>query len=303
MRRQLPPLNAVRAFEAAARHQSFALAAEELSVTPAAISQQVRLLEARLDIALFQRLNNGLRLTEAGRAYLPALSAALDELARASARVQASGLRGTVTVSALGSFAVHWLAPRVAEFSALYPELDLYLHTDSRVIDFAREDVDLAIRYGDGHYDGLEVRLLMGEDVFPVCSPTLLNGPQRLESAADLRHFTLLHDRDAEPYQAWISWPAWFAREGISGVDTSRGPRFSSSGVLIAAAVAGQGVALGRSALVGHRLDSGQLVRPLPQLRRADWSYWLVAPPAHFERPKVRAFVDWLLQLGGQSRR
>lgn len=294
MRRRLPPLNALRAFEAAARHGSFALAAAELGVTAAAISQQVKGLEGLLQVALFRRQARGLTLTDAGRAYMPSLSDALDRMAAATARLKEGGASGLVTVTTLASFAAGWLVPRLARFRAAYPGIALRIDTSRRLVDFAREDVDLAIRFGAGPFKGLQAVPLLGEEVFPVASPALLHGGPPLHRFADLAHHQLLHDVDAQPSQPWLSWPAWFEREGLSPGLAERGLQFTDSNVLVAAAVAGQGVALGRAPHLGEHLAKGRLVRLLDESWTAEWRYWVVAPAAQFRRPLVQAFVDWL---------
>lgn len=295
MRRRLPPLNALRAFEAAARHGSFALAAEELAVTPAAVSQQVKALEALLDVALFRRLPRGLVLTDAGRAYLPGLSDGLDRLAAATAHLREGRMSGVVSVTSLASFAAGWLVPRLSDFRRQYPGIDLRIDTSRHIVDFAREDIDLAIRFGAGPFPGLEALHLLDEEIFPVASPALLHGAQPLNSFADLQHHVLLHDVDAHPKQPWMFWKAWFARERLDAAAASRGLFFTDSNVLITAAVAGQGVALGRSPLLGEHLAKGRLVRLFDRSWKAEWSYYVVAPAAQLKRPLVRAFVDWLL--------
>lgn len=295
MRRRLPPLNAMRAFEAAARHGSFALAAAELAVTPAAISQQVKALEAQLQLALFRRLPRGLALTEAGRAYLPGLSDGLDRLAAATAHLREGSMTGTVSITSLASFAAGWLVPRLSDFRRQYPGIDLRIDTSRHIVDFAREDVDLAIRFGAGPFSGLEALHLLDEEIFPVVSPALLHGPQPLARFEDVVHHVLLHDVDALPKQPWMHWRAWLARDGLDEAAASRGLFFTDSNVLITAAVAGQGVALGRVPLLGEHLAKGRLVRLFERSWRAEWSYYVVAPAAQLRRPLVRAFVDWLL--------
>lgn len=299
MRRRLPPLNALRAFEAAARHGSFALAAAELGVTAAAISQQVKALEEQLQVPLFRRQARGLTLTDAGRAYMPGLSDALDRMAAATARLREGGETGLVTVTTLASFAAGWLVPRLWHFRGLYPGIDLRIDTSRRLVDFAREDVDIAIRFGPGPFKGLEALPLMTEDVFPVASPALLHSGPPLHRFEDLAHHQLLHDVDAQPTQPWLSWPAWFERAGLSSALAERGLQFTDSHVLMAAAVAGQGIALGRAPHLGEHLAKGRLVRLLDDSWTADWRYWIVAPAAQLKRPLVQALVSWLQAEAG----
>jgi LysR family transcriptional regulator, glycine cleavage system transcriptional activator len=294
MVRRLPPLNAVRAFEAAARHGGFAPAAAELNVTPAAISQQVKALEETLGLKLFRRLARGLVLTDAGRAYLPGLSDGLDLVAQATTQIRGRTSSGLVTISVLPALAAGWLVPRLARFRQLHPGVDIAVRAERRLVDFAREDVDLAIRFGRGNFKDFVAHHLMDETVFAVASPRLLHGAVPLSEFADLRRHVLLHDVDAHPQQPWMSWRAWFAREGLAESDAARGLFFNDSLVLLAAAVAGQGVALGRGPHLGEHLAAGRLVRLFEKTWRAEWSYYVVAPPSHAARPPVRHFIDWL---------
>lgn len=296
MRRRLPPLNALRAFEAAARHASFALAAEELGVTPAAVSQQVKALEQQLQVPLFLRQARGLALTNAGRAYLPGLTDGLDRLASATAHLREGQASGTLTLTMLASFAAGWLVPRLGRFRAQYPGIDLRIDTSRRLVDFAREDVDLAIRFGAGPFKGLQAVHLLDEELFPVASPALLHGAQPLSRFEDLVRHQLLHDMDAHPDQPWMSWPRWFEREGLPPQAAARGLFFTDSNVLVAAAVAGQGVALGRAPHLGEHLAKGRLVRLFEQSWMSDWRYYVVGPAAQFKRPLVKMLVEWLLE-------
>lgn len=296
MRRRLPPLNALRAFEAAARHSSFALAADELGVTAAAVSQQVKGLEEQLQVALFLRQPRGLALTNAGRAYLPGLTDGLDRLAAATAHLKEGQASGTITITMLASFAAGWLVPRLSRFRAQYPGIDLRIDTSRRLVDFAREDVDLAIRFGAGPFKGLQAIHLLDEELFPVASPALLHGQLPLHRFADLAQHQLLHDMDAHPEQPWMSWSRWFEREGLDAGSAERGLFFTDSNVLVAAAVAGQGVALGRAPHLGEHLAKGRLVRLFEQSWLSDWRYYIVGPQTQFKRPLVKMLVDWLLE-------
>lgn len=299
MGRRLPPLNALRAFEAAARHGGFVAAAAELGVTPAAISQQVKGLEAQLDTALFRRAPQGLTLTEAGRAYLPGLSDGLDRLAEATSRL-ASASGGRVTISLLPALASGWLIPRLENFRRAFPGTALKLDTTRRLTDFAREDVDMVIRFGPrpapGASKDLVAHHLMDEDVYPVASPAMRLGGRDL---GDLAPHMLLHDSDIDigplPPQPWLQWANWYRRIGLPPPDPAAGIGFTDSSVLLAAALAGQGVALGRAPHLGDLLARGHLVRIGQQSWKADWAYHVVAPEAHFRRPLLRAVLDWLL--------
>ncbi|OFW47873.1 MAG: transcriptional regulator [Acidobacteria bacterium RIFCSPLOWO2_12_FULL_67_14b] len=289
MAQRLPPLNALRAFESAARHLSFTRAAAELNVTQAAISHQVRALEARLGVTLFWRQNRTLRLTEAGQALAPAAGEAFQRIADAVARLGGSRSSGALTVSVLDSFAANWLVPRLKRFRARAPEVELHLTTSDHLVDFTRDDVDLAVRYGGGRWPGLAAERLMTEELFPVCSPALLEAGPPLERPDDLGRHTLLHDEMRE------DWRMWLLAAGVRGGDPARGPSYTRSSLVIQAAISGEGVALGRSVLVADALAEGRLVRPFTVSLPAEYAYYVVVPPAALERPKVRAFRDWIV--------
>jgi LysR family glycine cleavage system transcriptional activator len=295
MARRLPPLNALRAFEAAARHLSFTRASQELNVTQAAISHQVKALEERLGVPLFRRLNRRLLLTDAGQDYLPPVRDAFDRIAAATDRLDARDSVGVLTVTVLASFAAKWLVPRLGRFRDAHPDIDMRIAPSSHLTDFSREDVDLALRYGRGTWPGLRADRLMTEDIFPMCSPALLEGAHAIRSPADLRHHTLLHD------EGYGDWRTWLLAAGVDGVDPTRGPVFTDSGMVIQAAVEGQGVALGRSALAAADLDAGRLVRPLDISLPVEFAYYVVCPEATADRPKIAAFRDWVLAEGRKS--
>jgi len=290
MARQLPSLNALRAFEAAARHLSFTRAADELSVTQAAISHQIKGLEARLGMPLFRRLNRALRLTEAGQSLFPAVNESLDIMAVAVDRLHRHDQAGVLTVTTMDSFAVSWLVPRLGRFRKLHPDIDVRVTTSDISVDFARENVDLGIRYGSGNWTGVSVEQLMAEELFPVCSPALLDSGVPLEQSSDLRHYTLLHD------DMRVDWRMWLMAAGAEGVDHDRGPSFQHSNLVIQAATHGDGVALARSVLVADELASGRLVRPFELALPANFAYYVVCPEANLNRPKIKAFRAWLFE-------
>jgi len=298
MARRLPPLNALRAFEAAARHLSFTKAAEELFVTQAAISHQVKALEAALDLQLFRRLNRRLMLTDAGQLYLPALTEAFDAIDTASARLRADENAGRLVVSVANSLAAKWLLPRLPRFRERHPEIEVEISALDRLVDFSRDNVDMAIRYGLGRYPGLRVDPLMEDTIFPVCSPGLLAGPVPLREPGDLRHHSLLHD-EVGPAEA--GWPKWLADAGVTGVRADRGQRYSHSSLVLQAAIDGQGVALGRSTLVALDLEAGRLVQPFGPALPSSYACYVVSPPATAERPKIKAFREWLLDEAGAT--
>ena len=296
MARRLPPLNALRAFEASARLGSFVAAAAELNVSAAAVSQLVRRLERYLDTPLFQRLPRGLVLTEQGRDWLPELSAGFNLLGESTARLRAKHADGLLTITTLAGFANGWLLPRLHRFHDRAPRIEIVLRTSRSLIDFRGEHVDLAIRFAPAPGRGLHGERLCGEELFPVASPQLLRGGRTPDSLAALGAYPLLHDIDAHPEQPWLGWRAWFERAQLDPAPAARGLQFTDSVVMLGAAAAGLGVAIGRDTHVAPFLERGQLIRVTQDSWRAEWSYFLAAPAAHFRRPTVRAFVDWALE-------
>lgn len=295
MARKLPPLNALRAFEASARLLSFAKAAEELNVTPPAISHQVRQLEDYLGVALFRRMTRQVALTEQSRAALPALSEAFDRMADAVALLRQEEQAGALTVSVAPSFAAKWLVPRVESFRAAHPDIDLRISANITVADFRNDEVDVAIRFGKGDYPGLKVDKLISEVIAPLCSPEVAQGPHPLNSPADLVHHVLLHDDST--FTGWTGpdWSMWLKLAGHEEIDSSRGPRFSYADHALAAAIEGQGVVLGRLSLAGADLAAGRLIQPFGQELPTQLGYYLVRPDRGIDPPKVAAFRDWIL--------
>lgn len=291
MGRRLPPLNALRAFEAAARHLSFTKAAEELSITPSAISHQIRGLEAHLGVCLFRRASRALILTDEGQSYLPALRDAFDAIHGATARLAARKAAGPLTVSLLSSFAVRWLIPRLPRFQSRHPEIEVRLSTTPRPVDFRREDVDCAIRHGRGRWPGLAADLLLSEDLFPVCSPQLLAGRHPLREPRDLAHHALFQIEMRRD-----DWRIWLNAAEIAGIDPERGPLFESSDLALRAAAEGLGVAIGSSALVEDDLKAGRLVAPFAGRLPTDSGYYFVVPEDRRDQPKIAAFRAWLLE-------
>jgi LysR family glycine cleavage system transcriptional activator len=288
--RRLPPLKALRAFESAARHLSFTEAAAELNVTQAAISHQVKALEEFLGHDLFRRLNRGLRLTEKGQDLLPPVRKAFDLLTEATNRLIDEDADNTLTVTVLPSFGARWLVARLGRFREAHPDIDVHVIPTARLVDLVRENVDVGIRYGRGEYPGLRTDRLLTEDIVPVCSPKLLEGPHPLLEPKDLAHHTLLHDESRG------DWRTWLLAAGVDGVDPNRGPVFTDSGMLVQAAIAGQGVALARGVLAADALAEGRLVRPFELTLPTEFAYYLVCPEAKAGRPKIVAFREWLLR-------
>ncbi|MFY7961048.1 MAG: transcriptional regulator GcvA [Elsteraceae bacterium] len=282
----MPPLNALRAFEAAARHSSFTKAAAELNVTQAAISHQVKALEERLGAPLFRRNNRVLELTEPGRAFLPDVTAAFDLLASAADRFAAR--QRPLVLTALPSFAAKWMLPRLRNLRERHPDLEVKLDTTDETLDFALDEVDVAIRYGQGGWANLAYEHLMDEEIFPVCAPELMIKPAPLKHPSDLKHHVLLHDRMNE------TWAMWLKAAGARGVNPDRGPAFTHSAMVLAAAIDGLGVALARSPLVADDLAAGRLVRPFAAALPAQGSYYFVCRPSEVDDPRVAALRQWM---------
>jgi LysR family glycine cleavage system transcriptional activator len=293
-RRRLPPLNALRAFESAARHLNFSRAADELSVTPGAVSQQIQNLEDYVGVALFKRTPKGLLLTDPAQTALPALREAFDRLAEAASMLTAAVDGRRLTVSVAPSFAAKWLVPRLGQFEALHPLVDVWLSAGMELVDFNSGEVDLAIRYGTGRYPGLEVTRLMQETVIAVASPALL-AAQPLEDLSDLAQHVLLHDGSPDADESCPDWAMWLAARGVKGVDGARGPRFNQSSLVIEAAVGGRGVALAKRTLAQADLDAGRLAAPFQIATAVDFAYYVVHPKAKGRLPQVKAFVGWLI--------
>ncbi|MBM3601416.1 MAG: transcriptional regulator GcvA [Alphaproteobacteria bacterium] len=291
--RRLPPLNGLRCFEAAARHVSFARAAQELHVTPSAVSHQIRALEDILGVALFRRERGALVLTDAGAACLPGVRDGFARLLDAVQQIDRRR-RDTLKVSVAPSFAAKWLLPRLERFLAGNAAVDVRVEASMVLVDFTRDETDLAIRYGGGRYPGLVVERLMGETVFPVCSPDLLRGDRALREPADIRFHTLLHDDSPDEDETCPTWPMWLAAAGVTGVDAERGLRFNQSSLVIEAAVLGRGLALAKATLVEADLANGRLVRPFELSFPLSFAYHLVCPEAKLGQAKVRAFRDWV---------
>jgi LysR family glycine cleavage system transcriptional activator len=288
MLRRLPPLNALKAFEAAARSESFTRAAEELSVTQAAVSQQVKALEATLGITLFNRERQRLVITEAGREYLAVVRDALDRIAVGTDRLVQRRSAGVLTVSTSPDFASKWLVHRLGRFAEAHPEIDLRVSATMHHVDLAREQVDLAVRHGEGQWAGLDVVRLCSERLFPVCSPKLVSGRNRITKAADLMKLPLLRLEDQS------AWTKWFDAAGIFN-PVVRGPVLNQASMLIDAAIDGQGVALARTALVAWDLINGRLVAPVDISLRMQNTYWIVCPKVNSSVPRIKTFRDWLL--------
>lgn len=313
---RLPPLAAICAFESAARHLSFKKAAEELSVTPAAISQQIKMLEQFVGHPLFVRLTRALEMTPQGAAMLPKMREGLTCFAVAIENGR-QRVDGTLTITAPPSFASRWLVPRLPRFSAVCPDVKLRLASSSDSVDqpgqtilragdrlgLRETDSGLAIRYGTGNYPGLQVEPLFAPEWLPVCSPSLANGKLPLASPEDLAHHVLIHDETIDKDGRRPGWSDWLVSAGITAVDAERGPRFSNAVLAVEAALDGQGVALALKPLVEADIAAGRLIVPFPLSIPSPYAYFLVMPAAMLRRPSVAAFRAWLLaQTAGVAR-
>ncbi len=294
MPRRLPQLNALKAFEAAARHVSFTRAAEELCVTQGAVSHQVKALESELGIKLFNRDKQKLVITSAGRDYLGVVRDAFDRIAMETERLVQRQGSGLLTVSTSPDFAAKWLVHRLGRFAEAHPKIDLRVSGTLHHVDFAREDVDIAVRHGDGHWPGLHVTQLCTEHLFAVCSPALASS---LKQPSDVLKLPLLHLDDR------TAWFEWFEAAGVIGPDVIHGPILNRASMLIDAAADGQGVALARTTLAAWDLIHGRLVRPFPVAMPLSKSYWIVCPKASANLPKLVAFRDWLVAQASEDAR
>lgn len=290
-------LNALRAFEAAARHLSYVAAADELNVTPAAVGQLVRGLEEIVGVQLFHRSQAGparLVLTDEARAVLPDLQAGFDRLTVAFERLKASHQQVALNLTVPPAFADKWLLPRVERFTAGHPEYDLRIDTSGRLVDFTAERMDVGIRYGNGRWAGLEATFLLRDAFFPVCSPSLLEGTHPLRGAEDLRHHTLLHDRSMAFESTFPTWRSWLAAAGFPLIDCERGLQINDSAAAYQAAINGGGVALGRTTLVANDLAAGRLVRPFGDALDYEFGYFLIHRPKADSDPAISAFKAWI---------
>jgi LysR family glycine cleavage system transcriptional activator len=296
--RRLPPLNALRAFEVTGRHGSFTRAAEELNVTPAAVSQQVRLLEAILGRPLFERLPKQLRLTSEGAALLPGLQDGFRRIGEAVNAAFSQDQEHRLQVSVAPAFAAKWLLPRLGTFQATHPEIELAIDASMHLVDLAQGEADVAIRYGSGDYPGLVAERLLNEEVVTVCSPALL---ATLRRPTDLAHHLLLHDVSPDRDESCPSWEMWLRAAGVTSVDARRGLSFNQSSLLLEAAILGRGVALAKAAIAKGDLDTGRLVRPFGLSVPVGFAYYLVFARERAGEAKIARFRSWLLSEIGRE--
>ncbi|UWQ89640.1 transcriptional regulator GcvA [Rhodobacteraceae bacterium M382] len=293
--RRLPPLKSLQAFESAARWLSFSKAADELFVTPAAISLQIKQLENYLGVPLFHRKTRSVQLTEEAKAVLPLVSDGFDSLAEAIDRLTQNEASGVLTVSSVPTFAIKWLLQRLPHFSRLYPDIDVRLDASLEIRDFDRDGIDVGIRLGVGRYPNLTTTRILNEEVSPVCSPKLLSGAHPLQTPDDLHHHRLIHVDWGKVSGQIPDWEMWTTAAGIDSVRIGHGPRFTVENMAIEAAISGEGVALVSHSAVADDLRAGRLVKPFDLTLKTDIAYWLVHPPKNLRRAKVKAFCDWLV--------
>ena len=292
-----PGLRTLRAFDAAARHLSFTRAAEEIGVTPAAISNQIKEMEEQLGVELFIRTSRSMRLTREGDILRVAAAESLETLAAALHRIKRLENRNQIRVSSTPSFAAKWLVPRLDGFLRSAPGADVRIDVSNTLVDFERDDVDVAIRFGAGKYPGLRADLLFGDSLSPVCSPSLITKEKPLQTPRDLLRHTLIHLDWQAQGSPWPNWRMWMQAAGIKDFDDKRGLHFGQTSLTIQAAIDGQGVALGDSSLVADDLESGRLVKPFELSLKApdSFSYFVITRLDTQAAPLVNAFRDWCL--------
>lgn len=290
MTARLPSLNGLRAFEAAARHLSFTLAASELNVTQTAISHQIRRLEEELGIRLFIRQNRALALTPEARDYLPGVRAAFNDLRLATDRLLRKDEDKVLTISTIASLAAKWLLPRLTDFQESHPGIDVRITTSTSLVNFQRDNVDAAIRYGRGQWPGVRAEWLMADELFPVCSPSLLRRDKPLRQPEDLKDHVLLHTNNGD------DWRLWLTAAGLpTGISRLPGITFDMTFVTVQAAIDGMGVAMGRTSYVQDDIAKGRLVVPFKIALPADAGFYLVSPEGRREAPKLAAFRQWMI--------
>lgn len=292
-------LNALRAFEASARHQSFSGAAAELNVTPAAVGQLVRSLEEWLGTPLFVRVNSGrarLLPTDAAERALPDVRAGFDRLSRGLERLKEGSVNGVLTVTVSPAFAAKWLLPRIDRFQAAWPDTDVRLDTSLKPVDFVTQNVDIGVRYGAGTWPGLVAEKLMDEEIFPVCSPALLQRTDRLREPRSLANEILIHDLSMDSYAGFPSWDAWLKKADLAEVTAKRGLRINNSAAVLQAAIDGSGVALARSVIARDDLAAGRLVRLFPEIQfQSALAYYVIYRAECASGPRLSAFRDWIV--------
>jgi LysR family transcriptional regulator, glycine cleavage system transcriptional activator len=297
MLRHIPGLQSLKAFDASARHLSFTRAAGELNVTPAAVSHQIKELEDQLGIQLFQRTSRTMRLTRAGQIFRAAVAESLDQLTKGLHRIRQLDNASQLRVNASASIAAKWLVPRLDRFLALKPGADVRVDVSGALLDFDRDGVDIAVRFDRGDYPGLRVDRMFTDNVFPICSPALLERMGPIREPRDLLRLPLIHlDWEAQG-AVWPNWRMWMQAAGVAGFEDTSGLHFGHSSLAIQAALDGHGVALGETSLVADDLAAGRLVRPFELSLKSPsrFAYYLVSPVETADRPMVKAFREWIL--------
>ncbi|MBA6398841.1 transcriptional regulator GcvA [Colwellia sp. BRX10-4] len=295
MSNRLPPLKALRVFEASARQLSFTRAAEELFVTQAAISHQIKSLEDFLGIKLFMRKNRALLLSEEGQAYYLDIKDVFNAINEATERLFARGEKGAITVSTQPSFAIQWLVPRLNAFYALHPDIDVRIKAVDQPENSLTGDVDVAIYFGRGHWADIDAEQLQKEYLIPVCSPLLLQGKKPLDKVEDLINHTLLHDTSRR------DWKRWFKQVNVKATNVNHGPIFSHSAMVVQAAMHGQGVALAHSFLAKPDIDAGRLICPFEDVLESKNAYYVVCRDRQVDLGKIAAFREWVLDTVAQD--
>jgi DNA-binding transcriptional LysR family regulator len=296
MQRSLPSLDLIRGFEAAARHLSFTKAAEELFVTQSAVSRQIKMLEEQLGAELFHRRHRALLLTDAGQELYRAAKSAMKLLADSAGKIREGNRERFLTVSATLGFASLWLIPRLADFRRLHPDINIRIDANNKMVDLRQEEIEIAIRYCPSDMAPAAALKLFGEEVLPVCSPKIITRAMPLKRLEDLRHHVLLHMDwpDDSKTAPWLTWTVWLEVMQIADFKPKGSLRFNQYDQVIRAAVDGQGIALGSSALVRQLLRDGRLIAPLPKTAKSPRSYFAVTSPLYKDREDVVAFVNWL---------
>jgi len=302
-KRRIPPLKWLQTFEVAARSVNFSNAAEELCVTPAAVSQQIKQLEEYLGIPLFLRMNKKVQLTEEAAAVLPLLSDSFNKIEEAVNRLTLDQWERRLTISSVPTFSIKWLVRHLEGFSRNHPDIDIRLDASTELRDFQHDGIDVSIRFGLGDYPDLYVERIFGEEFILVCSPSLLKGTKPLKTPQDIIHHRLLYVDWAGFQVENDEWNDWAKVAGLESSDLYRGPRFTHENMAIEAAVSGHGLALVSYYAVMEELAAGRLVTPFDIKVKSKFSYWIVCPHSHLRRKKVKAFYDWLLGEVDRNRR
>lgn len=301
--RFLPGTGSLKVFEAAGRHLNFTRAAQELNVTPAAISHQIKEFEDQLGLRLIERTSRSMKLTEAGETLHRAVSEALGGLNRAMARLEAPKNSQRLKVSASTSVAAKWLVPRLDEYMRRHPGIEVQLDVSDRVRDFDRDGIDVAIRFGNGNYPGARADRLFDNTIFPVCSPALLTSKKPLKHPRDLLQHRLIHVEWSGQGVTWPNWRMWMLAAGVSDFNETSGLHLDNSGLALQAAVDGQGVALGDSSLVADDLAAGRLVQPFALTIKGppQFAYYVISPLAMQEETLVKSFREWILEEAART--